>query len=978
MKNILTFNFFLILTIFIHQTANAQGSCFDGSYNFSDISVILDSSTCDNCHTGGSSQGNWNYDTYAGLIAAGNCGVPNVVPGNALGSLLYDKIDGDGTVSCGGAMPNGAPATAAAFSSADLAAIEAWINAGALENCTTCPTVILNDNNLPTLPPAVCADDLLSLCFDVIVDENTFDPTLVQFGYELTIDGVLSSVTLNTTYTSGGAIDPAANGQLCFEATVPIGSDPCMPYDLELLIIDVFYNDPGCDMGFVGYDLNITTPIPIMQTGNNLNDLIPLLELAGLNPIEVEIFPNPNWTATVTQAPACDGVTLGIIEISSADGTVCETLTDIGTAGMDGCPKTDAILPETLYENYTTFTDADGMDQPNPCAVSITIPEQTITCEDQCIICPAVVNVIPPDNICPDATMVTFCVEFDMVVDVNTVLTVEGIAVDGSAGGTQICVDVPFTAPFNPCDGAAIDYTATAVCDGTDLLAGQTWLSSQILPITDAACGGIAGCMDMAACNFNPGAVCDDPAAPCLPAPTCNTDPCVGDTEIIDPNDACACIVDEVQVLGCTDMAACNFDMAANCNDNTCDLGNTACADPCNEPDPDDGCALTTDTFDAATCTVTNEATCPAGEVFDAVNCACVTDVIPGCTDPCADNYDMAANEDNGSCNPYDTTCNTDCTAGDLTIWDATTCSCIVDVVTVSGCTNVDACNFDMTANCDDSTCDLGNTACTDPCNEPTADDGCDLTTDTFDAATCTVTNTPNCAAGETFDATNCLCTTGTPGCLDPCDPNYDSTATIDDPALCAGYDTTCNTECLTGDLTIWDAASCSCIVDVVTVLGCTDMTADNYEPTANCDDGTCVGISCEDTIAGSVIAEDTGCSAAGIEVTIYDSTGAAVGTAVTDASGNYVLTGVYTCGEYTAQLTANVPDCYVNSGGTTGPIGFTVDGDGTADGANFNENPQVPTLSQWGLIILALLLMTFGALSMGFQNIYIRKESWA
>jgi len=121
----------------------------------------------------------------------------------------------------------------------------------------------------------------------------------------------------------------------------------------------------------------------------------------------------------------------------------------------------------------------------------------------------------------------------------------------------------------------------------------------------------------------------------------------------------------------------------------------------------------------------------------------------------------------------------------------------------------------------------------------------------------------------------------------------------------------------------------------------------------------------CEDGISGFVTAEDTGCSAVGIEVTIYDAMGTVVGTATTDASGNYILMGLYPCGSYTAELTANVPDCYVNSGGVTGPIGFNVDGDGNPDGADFGENPQVPTLSQWGLISLALLLMIVGSLKM-------------
>ncbi len=820
---------------------------------------------------------------------------------------------------------------------------------------STCPTVILNDANLPNLPPAVCAEDLLSLCFDVNVDEDTFDPTLIQFGYDLTIDGAPSTVVLNTIYNSGAAIDPNATGQLCFEATVPVGTDPCVPYELSLEIVEVFYNDPGCPNNFVAYDLNITNPAPIMQMGDDLNALIPLLGIAGLNPILVQIYPNPNWTATVTQAPACDGATLGIIEIYAADGTLCETLTDVGTAGMDACPPTDAILPETLYENNTTFTDANGMEQPNPCAVSITIPEQTVACEDQCIMCPAVVNVIPPNNICPDAGAVIFCVEFDMVVDANTVLTVEGVSVDGSAGGMQICVDIPFTAPFDPCNGVAIDYTATAICNGIDLLAGTTWLSTQILPITDPACGGIAGCMDATACNFNPMAVCDDPENPCISAPVCNTNPCIGDTEIVDPADPCQCIVDQPQVLGCTDVNACNYNMAANCDDATCDLGNTMCPDSCNPPNPDDGCDLTTDTFDAATCTVTNTPpdpddacdlttdvfdaatctitntpNCAAGETFDSVNCLCTTDPVPGCTNACADNYNPDATTDDGSCmfpNPDD------------------------------GC--------DLTVDSyDDVNCVVINEA-------PNPDDGCDLTTDAFDAATCMITNTPSCAAGETFDAANCACIIGgTPGCLDPCDPNFDENATMDDPSLCAGYDTTCNTDCLMGDLTIWDASTCSCVVDVVTVLGCTDSTADNYDPAANCDDSTCTTGPCEDMITGSVVVEETGCSPAGIEVTIYDSTGAILGTATTDADGNYSLMGLYPCGNYTAELTANVPSCYSDSGGITGPIAFTVNGDGTADGVNFTENPQVPTLSQWGLIILALLMMSFGALRLTIRQL--------
>jgi len=868
MRSLYVLLFTLLSLFFNHTTVNAQGSCPDGSFQWSDISAIISGAGCaaTTCHGGTPGSSGLNMTSYANFTAGGNqCGTSILS-----GTLFVDIINVGNQMCAGGTINNPMNnLVGGAITTQQSADIQAWIDAGAPEICPatpTCPIVYLNDDNLPTLPGALCEGDLLSLCFDLLVDEATFDPSLVEFNYNLTIGGAPSTIVLSNTFNSGAQIDPNANGQICFETNVPNSVDPCMPFEIVLEILSVFYlDDINCPSNNIGFNLNVSALPP--SSGDDLNTLIPLLALVELNPITLTAYPNPNWTATVTQAPGCDGTTLGIIEINAADGTLCETLTDIGTAGMDGCPVTDAILPETLYENFTTFTDADGVEQPNPCAVSIIIPEQTIACEDQCIMCPAVVSAEQEPSVCPDAGSIQFCVTFDMPVDANTVVTVEGISVDGSAGGTQICVDVPFTPPFDPCNGAAIDFIATAICDGTDLLAGSVWLGTQILPVTDPACGGIAGCMDDTACNYNPMAVCDDPAAPCLPAPTCNIDPCLGDVEIVDPNDPCQCIIDQPQVLGCTDAAACNYDMAANCDDGTCDLGNTACSDPCNEPNPDDGCDLTTDTFDAATCTVTNEA--------------------------------------------------------------------------------------------------------------PNPDDGCDLTTDAFDAASCMITNTPNCAAGETFDAATCMCISGgIPGCLDQCDPYYDPDATIDDPTLCLGYDTECNSDCLLGDITLWDPSTCFCEVFVVTVLGCTDSNADNYDPVANCDDGSCMIGPCEDMIAGSVITDETGCSPAGIEITIYDDMGTVVGAATTDASGNYALMGLYPCGDYTAELTANIPSCYSDSGGIAGPIGFTVNGDGTADGATFIENPQVPTLSQWGLIILALLLMNFGALRLSFQRLNYLKQS--
>jgi len=438
--------------------------------------------------------------------------------------------------------------------------------------------------------------------------------------------------------------------------------------------------------------------------------------------------------------------------------------------------------------------------------------------------------------------------------------------------------------------------------------------------------------------------------------------------------------------------------------------------------------------------------------------------------DPCADNYDATADEDDGSCNPYDDTCNTDCTAGPFGgTWDAATCACVNETAPVSGCTDATACNFDAAANCDDGSCDPGNAACADPCNPVS---GCtDATACNFDAAAC-------------VDDGSCTAPPCNPGCTDSCADNFDPNADEDDGS-CNPYDDTCNADCTAGPFGgTWDAATCACINETTPVSGCTDSAATNYDPAANCDDGSCItdpgcvaeaatiaggpfqfcagdgtpdfvsGITvsggvgtntawvitddllnilglpgmpgevdfdgagfgtcliwyvtfeditgadpganaadlsgcfalsnsievvrqdcsdpepCEDEISGSIVTE-IGCDVSGTAVLITDAAGNPVGMAIADADGNYTLSGgPYACGEYIATLdVASVAACYADAGGDVGPSGFTVNGDGNDDGADFSSFDEVPTLSQWGLMTLALLLMTFGALKLGFVN---------
>jgi len=100
---------------------------------------------------------------------------------------------------------------------------------------------------------------------------------------------------------------------------------------------------------------------------------------------------------------------------------------------------------------------------------------------------------------------------------------------------------------------------------------------------------------------------------------------------------------------------------------------------------------------------------------------------------------------------------------------------------------------------------------------------------------------------------------------------------------------------------------------------------------------------------------------------------GNVVATFTTDAMGVYDSTPTaYPCGSYTVGLTNNIPQCYEDASGEIDPKPFVIDGDDDntdTDGQNFMPN-GIPTLSQWGLICLALLLMVYGALMLGAKSV--------
>jgi hypothetical protein len=195
-------------------------------------------------------------------------------------------------------------------------------------------------------------------------------------------------------------------------------------------------------------------------------------------------------------------------------------------------------------------------------------------------------------------------------------------------------------------------------------------------------------------------------------------------------------------------------------------------------------------------------------------------ELISGCTAMEACNYNPdAAIEDFSCLFPGDP-----CDDGDPNtmgeIYDSM-CGCSMPV---AGCMVSTACNYNMDANVDDGSCYFQG----EPC-----DDGDPNTT------------------GEIWDS-NCECSaTAIGGCMNIAACNYDAVATVDN-GTCAFPSDPCDDGDPNTTGEIYDA---DCICSATAVAGCMDATACNYNSAATVEDGSCyfVGDSCDDGDANTV-----------------------------------------------------------------------------------------------------------------------------
>jgi len=94
-----------------------------------------------------------------------------------------------------------------------------------------------------------------------------------------------------------------------------------------------------------------------------------------------------------------------------------------------------------------------------------------------------------------------------------------------------------------------------------------------------------------------------------------------------------------------------------------------------------------------------------------------------------------------------------------------------------------------------------------------------------------------------------------------------------------------------------------------------------------------------------------------GATIELFDAAGMSLGTMALGAGGGTGSFGIQACGDYSMVING-APACYTDQGGDVGPRAFTVDGTGSTTAINFSLTPaNIPTVGEWGLIILGLLM---------------------
>ena len=389
-------------------------------------------------------------------------------------------------------------------------------------------------------------------------------------------------------------------------------------------------------------------------------------------------------------------------------------------------------------------------------------------------------------------------------------------------------------------DNAACNYSSTAtVADGSCTYA-QEYQDCDGNCLNDANSNNICdeyeeeGCTDPFACNFNSNATIDNGSCESISCAGCTDSvACNYDQDAVINNGSC----DYTSCIGCTDGTACNYDAAATVSSGECtypasayvdcngdcledanqnglcdplEVGGCTNTDACNynaDANLDDGsCDLTScqGCLDATACNYDSAATQSDGNC-DYASCQ-------GCNDAAACNYDATATQDDGSCT-YPAGLLLDCNGDCVNDIDG---DGVCDELEVPGCDDAAACNYSSSATDNDGSCDYASCL------------GC------VDAAACNYDAAATQSDGS-CDFESCV------GCMAPNACNYDPTATQGD-ASCTypeGLLLDCDGGCI-------NDADGDGVCDEQETFGCDEVGACNFNALATENNGSCDFDSCQ------------------------------------------------------------------------------------------------------------------------------------
>ncbi len=302
------------------------------TYYDPDVLSIFNDHGCLGCH---GASGGLNLNSYSAMLSGGNSG-PAIVIGDAASSVLMARISN-------GSMPPGPND----ISAANIAVIEAWINAGAPEMA---PAPVCNISGV-SASSAVCSglDASFDVSFTVTDGSGTYN--VVDAAGAILGSGSASPISVSIANALGGSVSvdvvDAADGTCMGGALVSVSYPDCTPAPV-CNISGVSASSAVCSGLDASFDVSFTVTDG-SGTYNVVDAAGAILGSGSASPISVSIANALGGSVSVDVVDAVDGTCMGgaLVSVSYPDCTpippasTCESLVNgtdliVDFTGFDG------------------------------------------------------------------------------------------------------------------------------------------------------------------------------------------------------------------------------------------------------------------------------------------------------------------------------------------------------------------------------------------------------------------------------------------------------------------------------------------------------------------------------------------------------------------------------------------------------------------------------------------------------------------